>query len=246
MGVLSDFLDHQTTKWIEKKIPELQKSSKFRAHNSIRFLIWADKIFETSPIVAAFCAMHATEEAVACFIEAAKKHGFKEHAKSINLHDHKSKALVSILTQRLSITAEQMNLGFALHIDRDCLACRFPVSEGYEYRDLHLSLFEFPGSQAIEETPHLNLGEMPTTIDIQAEIEKLAAARNGLLYATSNGFPTGWINPDISLFRDAKLSLGLIWASIDVSQKSKENAPILDYLLSQMASYEVGRAPKTT
>jgi hypothetical protein len=244
MSVLSGVIDHNVSEWIKTKIPHLQKGSRFRAYNAIRFLIWADEIFEITPIVSAFCAMHATEEAVAAFIEAAKKHGYKEHAKSINLHDHKSKALVSILIQRVSVAAESAKLSFAWHKERDCLAIRYQSEGNYQYQDLHLSIFEIPELGQSSKQFTASLGEMPTLEDIEAEIEKLVSARNGLIYASSKGSPTGWKNPDTSLIRDAKIALGLIWATIDLSEKSIGNAPIVEHLLSKMASYEIERSTK--
>ena len=101
-------LDHEIARWIFDHANNLENGrTKFCSFNALRFLRWAHEIFEVSPIVASFCALNATEEAVAAFISAAKNHGHRKYAKNVNLHNHHSKALVSVFAQRCTQVVSQ-------------------------------------------------------------------------------------------------------------------------------------------
>lgn len=142
MNSPSSLLEHDVSKWIVNKISLLDNGrAKFCSFNAVRFLHWANEIFDTSPIVSSFCALNATEEAVAAFISAAKEHGHRDHAKHVNLHNHHSKALVSVFAQRCTNIANQRRLGFALHPNHDKLVFRVQKDGGYHHGDLHLSVF---------------------------------------------------------------------------------------------------------
>lgn len=233
----TEILEHEVTRWIVDKANNLENCrAKFCSINALIFLRWAHEIFETSPIVASFCALNATEEAVAAFIAAAKKHGHKEFAKQVNLHDHQSKALVSMFAQRCSCAAEQGRLAFALGLNRDNLAFRVPDGDGYRYDHLHLSAFRIHPNTEMPGNGNIALGDMPSPEDLQAEATKVAEARNRLLYATDTGIPSGFKSPQTSLLRETQLSLGLIWATVDMYMNPDQDRPFIDNVLEGMAS----------
>lgn len=228
-------LEHQFSQLIMANANNLEDCrTKFCSVNSLRFLHWAHETYETSPIVASFCALNATEEAVVAFISAAKKHGHKKYAKQINLHCHRSKALVSVFAQRCSKIAKQGKLSIALYPSRDTLAFRVPNGDEYHYGDLHLSKFRI--NSKAQAPGDIELGETPSLEDIQAEVERVAEARNKLLYATNTGIQTGFKDPQASLIRETKLSLGLIWAAVDIYINPDQDRPFIDNILEDMAS----------
>lgn len=231
-------LDHELASWIIEKIGELEGRSKFCAHNAIRFLHWANETIETSHIVSSFCAMHATEEAVAAFISAAKAYGHGEFAKKINLHDHLSKALVSILAQRISILASKGKLAVAVHMSGDHLALRIPKGkDGYHFGHLHLSSFRIGQSTERDIKEHTLLGDLPPLEELRKEVAKGADMRNKLLYASNKGFPSEDIDAEASLKRETQLSLGLIWAAVDLRYEHDQEVPFVRDILEQMAAF---------
>jgi len=244
MDAIKTLLDHDAARWIIGKIEHLEGRSKFCAHNAIRFLQWADEIFETSHPVASFCAMHATEEAVASFISAAKMHDHKDCAKKVNLHDHPSKALVSLLVQRLSRIAKEADLAIAVNSSESGLVLRIPIGGNFEYRELHLSIFRAHQNTGQDIDKHIPLGELPNLRELKAEVEKVADARNKLLYASDKGLPPGFIEPEKSLIRETQLSLGLIWAAIDLHMHHDQETPFVRNLLGQMAAFNATRKKK--
>lgn len=238
MTTIHSILDHDTTKWIGSNIDHLNGRDKFCALNAIRFLVWADEIFEISPIVASFCAVHATEEAVVSFISAAKKSGHEKYAKSVNLRSHPNKALVSILANRLANSAEKGKLGFSVNPNGDCLAYRLPTNEGYQYGDLHLSIFRLGDSDGQNLDKYTPLGDLPSLDEVKKEATDWADVRNKLIYATDKGFRSGFERPMDALIKQAQLSLGLIWAAIDVTRYPYQDASFVKDLLKGMASFD--------
>ncbi|MEY8099674.1 hypothetical protein AB9F29_20040 [Falsihalocynthiibacter sp. S25ZX9] len=73
MSVINEIMQNEAAAWINSQINELPDRAKFRASSALR---WANGIFDSDmPIPACFCALHATEEAVAAFISCAKECG---------------------------------------------------------------------------------------------------------------------------------------------------------------------------
>lgn len=232
-----EILDHEIAQWILENASNLEDCrTKFCSINSLRFLRWAHDIFDTSPIAASFCALNATEEAVAAFISAAKRHGHEQYAKQVNLHNHQSKALVSIFAARCSGIAEQGSLAFAMTPNKGALAFRLPTENSYHYGSLHLSSFRIYPSTGAPDNGDIVLGDMPSLEDIQGEMKRVAEARNKLLYATDTGIQTGFKNPQSSLLRETKLSLGLIWAAVDMYMNPDQDRPFINTVLEGMAS----------
>ena len=238
LGASLEVLDHQVSQWIISNVNSLESCrTKFCSINSLRFLHWAHDIYETSPIVASFCALNATEEAVAAFVAAAKRHGHKQYAKQVNLHNHHSKALVSVFAQRCSRVEKQGSLSIAVSPNREALAFRIPDGNSFRYGDLHLSSFRlYPNNEAPGNGDFL-LGAPPSLEDIQSEIEKVAKARDALLYAKNTGLQTGFKEPQASLLRESQLSLGLIWGAVDIYMNPDQDRHFIDKILEEMASF---------
>lgn len=232
----SALLDHDVSRWILGKIDKLEGRAKFCSYNAVRFLRWANEIFETSHIVSSFCALNATEEAVAAFISAAKAHGHREHARNVNLHNHHSKALVSIFAQRCTLVAEQGKLAIALHPRSDTLAFRVPKGSGYHYGNLHLSAFRIHASTEQNVNEDIPLGDVPSFEEIEQEARRAAEARDKLLYATDNGYQTGFIEPGYEIARNTALSLGLIWAAVDMYMHPDQNRPFVEETLQNLTA----------
>ncbi|MFC4623584.1 hypothetical protein ACFO3A_15410 [Comamonas nitrativorans] len=229
----SEILNEKISQWIISKINSLKSRAKFSSINAIRFLHWSNNIFDVSPIVASSTAMHATEEAVAAFIAAAQVHGHKEYAKKINLHNHKQKALISIFAQRMSLLLAQGKVSIAIHPKQDVLAYRVLTEEGYHYDALHLSSFHI-GTKDGEDSGIL-LGDPPSLDAVANEANRVSQARNKIMYATENGLSTGFINPEREIARNTALSIGLIWAAVDMYMHPDHNRLIVDQVLSGLA-----------
>ncbi|MAC35350.1 hypothetical protein [Parahaliea mediterranea] len=235
----SEIFEHDVARWIIDNANNLEDCrAKFCSINALRFLRWAHELFEPSAIVASFCALNATEEAVAAFISAAKTHGHKQYAKEVNLHDHQSKALISVFAQRCSGVAKQGRLAIAVAPNKDALAFRLPTGNGYDYRygNLHLSSFRIYPNTESPGKDDIALGDMPTLEELQAEVKRVAEARNALLYATNTGIQTGFKDPQASLLRETQLSLGLIWAAVDMYTNPDQDRPFINKVLEGMAS----------
>jgi len=229
----TEILNNEISQWVIKKIEKLDERAKYSSFNSIRFLNWSNTSFNASPIVASFCAMHATEEAVAAFISAAHTQNHKTQGNKINWRNHKGKALVSIFAQRISLLLAQGNLSIAIHPSQDILAYRAPTDAGYHYGALHLSSFSL--SNDGREASDFSLGDTPSFYDVATEATRIAKLRNELLYATETGYPTGFDNPEYEIARNTALSIGLIWAAVDMYMHPDQNRLIVDQVLSGMA-----------
>ena len=228
-----EILNAEISQWIINKIDKLEGRAKFCSLNAVRFLHWSNDVFDASPIVASFCAMHATEEAVAAFISAAKVHSHKKYAGKVNLHDHKNKALISIIAQRISLLLAQGSVSIAILPNQDVLAYRAPTEAGYRHDALHLSSFSL-GDDTSEANAIL-LGDTPSLEDVANESSRVAELRNYLIYATNTGYPTGFDNPEYEVARNTALSIGLIWAAVDMYMHPDHNRLIVDQILSGMA-----------
>lgn len=174
-----EILDEEISQWVISKIGNLDGRAKFSSINAIRFLQWSNDIFNVSPIVACFTAMHATEEAVSASIVAAQVHGHKRYAKKINLKNHKNKALVSIFAQRMSLLLAQSKVSIGIHPKEDVLAYRVQKEGGYHYDALHLSSFSIGGED--DEANGIPLGDRPSFEEVADEASRAARLRNDLI-----------------------------------------------------------------
>ena len=211
----------EAARWINEKINELPDSAKFRAASAIRSLQWANANYEAKmPIPAAYFALHATEESVASFICCAKTCGYGDDAK-INLRDHQAKATVSLLAQRLSNLLASYHLAIAVQPEKDMLVARFSVDGEVQYAEASTRIFHFTDGKFEDRKPHFLdeiIGEFGGIAELKEAVIAGQEARNIILYATNTGLPTGFLDPQASLRRECQLTLGLIWAAIDMAR----------------------------
>lgn len=229
------------SRWIIEKIHMLGDSSKFRADNAIRFALWAKEFQTVAPPVSSFCALHAVEEAVAAFISAAKTCGHSERAKRVNTRDHLSKALVSILAARASQAAHQGQLHIAVHSDGESLVYRIPNGDGYSYDRLHLSSFHVDFDGTSQPGNSNFLGTVPMLEDIEEEVKKVAEGRNAAIYASNDGSPTGFLDMETDVNRCISISLGLIWASVDLHLDAAQGGTFVQMILDKMVEVNASR-----
>jgi len=219
--------------WINDHIKELPNRAKFRAANSLRSLQWANAIYESGlPIPACYCALHATEEAVAAFISCAKECGYGDNAK-INIKDHAAKATVSLLAQKVSTILEECNLAIGYMPNYDMLAAKYTVDGETHYNEASTKIFHFrDGEENLREDFYEELIQMFGDIsELKKSVSKGQEARIGIFYATSSGLPTGFDEPEASLARECQITLGLIWAAIDIKKHEGELIPFVDQAL---------------
>lgn len=233
---VSDILGSHITKRIHAEAGKrLTGRSLSCANNAFRFLIHSDKTAEISETVSYFCVTHAVEESVACVIAAAKENGYHE-AKQINPKDHGHKATVAQFAQVISGLAMDIQLRIAISEDTPRLLFRaYPSKPEKEVRGiLSLSALRFnedmddpDGTAAFVNFTNF-FGDEASMVK---HIHKRANFRNDALYAQSGGVPTmdrqGLF---IQLRENALLSIGLIWAAVDLSYHDKRHPEVLQLL----------------
>ena len=141
MSVIDQIMQGEPGAWIASQVNELPERGKFRAANALRSLQWANGIFDAGmPIPACFCALHATEEAVASFISCAKECGYDE-AKNINIKDHEAKATVSLMAQKVSDILFPYQVAIAVNPNTQTLAARYIVDGQTHYSEASTKRF---------------------------------------------------------------------------------------------------------
>lgn len=245
MAVLDNFFEAEAASWVVEKIDVLDGRAKFCAYNALRYLKWANETFSVSPLVSNFNGLHATEEAVACFISSGVRFGGKANASKIRLKEHKTKALVSILAQRFLRSIDGHKVRFAVSPNHDNLVFDLPVVEGGWRGEFHLSQLRLMDHEAEARTDWQKLGDRPHLDDIFEEMAKVSKARNALLYADDEGVPTGFVDPEEALIRDAKLTFGLVWAAVDLHLDPDRDSDFLNHFLAQIVELQKeGKARK--
>lgn len=239
MTVVEGVLSKTETKWVLSRIEKLQGRAKFCASNAIRFLQWADQIQTITPVVSSFCALNAAEEAVAAFISSAKKNGYKTLAKKVNIQHHGYKAIVSLFAEKCSHWAEEHKLGIAISPNNETLAMRYNSNEDWTCAPLSLSAFsfpQFPNGEDGESAAELFIGTYPSIPEMKTAVLEYAKVRDKLLYATDRSYSTGLIDLEADLRRLTLLTLGLIWATIDMEMSDQGHAPVIEQVLSAIIS----------
>lgn len=233
MSVINKIMKNTAAKWIDGRIGMLPDRAKFRASSAIRSLQWANGIFDAGmPIPACFCALHATEEAVSAFISSAKEAGY-EDARGINIKNHADKATVSLLAQKISTILKPYEVAVAPRPDGKDLAVRFVLKGNTIYNDASTNLFHFiDAEENVKPDFHDTLvGIIGDVETLRREIRDVQEARNTLFYATKTGLPTGFENPSESLSRECYLTLGLIWAALDINKNKGHNIIFIEQAL---------------
>jgi hypothetical protein len=231
---IRQILGSDIARWIQKTAEErLTKRAQACAINAINYLVRAEKIAEISTNVSFFCATHATEEAVASFVSACKAAGYDD-AKQINLHDHKHKAAVSTFAQLISGHAHEVELHIAHTPDQNILVARVPTDAGVQYGPLGMYLFSFNDDpENLSDTNAFlslsNLFDNPE--QMHSHIRERSGFRDHALYATDEGVNQLAERSLALLLQDhAFLTLGLVWAAIDVGQHERREPFLLQVL----------------
>lgn len=184
------------------------------------------------PVPACFCALHATEEAVAAFISCAKEYGYA-NAKMINIKDHSAKATVSLLASKISNILISYHVAVAVNPKTESLAARYLVDGQTHYNDASTKLFHFIDDQ--EQIRPDFYDELVSMFGDVAELKEAVKSgqetRNEIIYATSTGYPSVFKKPNESLARECQLSLGLIWAALDMKRNDGELIPFVEQAL---------------
>ncbi len=233
MSVIDEIMRLKTAAWINSQINELPDRAKFRASSALRSLQWANGIFDADmPIPACFCALHATEEAVAAFISCAKVHGYAD-AKMINIKDHAAKATVSLLAQKVSGILVQYQVAVAHNPKTETLSARYAVDGQTHYNEASTKLFHFRDDQENVRPDFYDelVNMFGDVAELKEAVKKGQEARNTIFYATSSGYPTGFDRPEESLARECQITLGLIWAALDIKRNEGEIIPFVEQAL---------------
>lgn len=233
MSVIDKIMKNDSAMWINQQIEKLPDRAKFRASNAVRSLQWANAIYESDlPIPACYCALHATEEAVAAFISCAKECGYGDNAK-INIKDHAAKATVSLLAQKVSTILESYSVAVAYDPRSDTLAARYTLGGEAYYNEVSTKLFHFIDNEKnVRKYFHDELIKMFDDVgELEIAVSKGQEARNAIFYATSSSYPAGFDEPEASLGRECQITLGLIWAAIDIRSHEGELIPFIDQAL---------------
>ena len=234
-GIYDDIMAHDVTKSVTGSIEELPNRGKFRAYSSIRALNWASTINSLCVqypdshlhIPACYCALHATEEAVAAFISTAKEGGYGDDAK-INLRDHKAKSVISLIAQKTSnfLHTYKPEIGYDSDMDSIILRIIDPndPNEKFHYVKASTDLISIDDKvgQKTNEFYDYFIAAIGGKSELKSEVENLQNARNKVFYATKTGLPSGFEDSTIVLNREVQISLGLIWASIDIFRKKEK------------------------
>ncbi len=240
-------LEHEIADWLQRRAAaDLKGRALACAINARSFLVRAEKIANVSTIVSYFCATHATEEAVAAFVSACKSAGYPE-AKAINLHDHKEKATVSAFAQFISGHLHDAGFSIEHRSDGDVLVARVRDGDAVRYYPLGAHLFTF--NEESQSEIHADafegfLGLFGAPKDMRHHIVTRSTFRDKALYASKGGAPA-MSNEVLALqLQDhAFLTLGLIWAAIDVVNHTQRE-PFFVQVLGAINEVNAGFKPK--
>lgn len=205
------------------------------ANNAIRFLVHAQNTAEVSETVSYFCVTHAVEEAVACFISAAKNYGYSE-ANRINPKDHGHKATVAQFAQVVAGRSMDVKLQIAVSEKTPRLLFRATPEGSEDTVQGVLSLATLRFNEDMEDPDGTAaftsftdfFGDEASMIK---HIYQRANFRNDALYAQNGGAPKMEVDSLlVQLKENSLLAVGLIWAAIDMSYHEKRHSEVLQLL----------------
>ncbi|MGN7735306.1 hypothetical protein [Ensifer sp. 22564] len=179
---------------------------------------------------------------MAAFVSACKSAGYPE-AKAINLHDHKDKATVSAFAQFISGHAHDVGLSIAHQPDEDVLVARVREGDAVQYYPLGLHLFTF--NEDRQSDTHIPALEGFASLfgspeDMRRHIVTRQTFRDRALYASKSGAPAMSESALALQLQDhAFLTLGLIWAAIDVVNH-KQREPFVIQILGAINEVNAG------
>jgi hypothetical protein len=233
MSVIDEIMQSEAAAWVNSRIDELPDRGKFRASSALRSLQWANAIFDAGmPIPACFCALHATEEAVAAFISCAKVYDYDD-AKMINIKDHAAKATVSLLAQKVSSFLRPYQVAVAVDTDTQAMIARYIVDGRTLHNEASTKLFYFRDHQQTKLPDFYDelVNMFGDVAELKEAVRKGQDARNAIFYASSTDYPTGFNDPNESLARECQLTLGLIWSALDVSRNAGQKIAFIEQAL---------------
>ncbi|OCJ05393.1 hypothetical protein A6U86_29490 [Rhizobium sp. AC27/96] len=244
-------IDHPVADWVYRRANErLTGRALACAVNARNHLVRAQRIAdaEISRTIAYFCVTHATEEAVACVIAAAKENGYKSLAGRVNIRDRAQKAVVASYAQIIADHAEELGLSVALNPATDDVLVKARSDEKEVGYPLGLRLFSFnedgqnPSSDAAHDAFVSRFPDVETMVDY---VQKRASFRDNALYARDGGAPD--LSPEqlnIGLREHTLLTLSLIWAAMDVTTHKEPEPFVVQILGAISAVIDVVRPPK--
>lgn len=240
MTVVEPLLSNPIAGWISEKVRErLSDRAQSCAINARNHLVRAQHIADISTTISFFCATHATEEAVACFVSTAKETQYAEIAKDINLHDHAQKVVVSSYAQVISGYLENEGACIAHEPVGNRLYAKFIRSENQAPYPLSLRLFSFneDGDDPSHKSAHDAFTSwFPSSKEMVKHVLKRASYRDEALYAKDKGAPDMRREVlDASLMEHTLLTLGLTWAAIDMTYH-EEPEPFVTQILGAISA----------
>ena len=184
------------------------------------------------PIPACYCALHATEEAVAAFISCAKELDYGDDAK-INIRDHQAKATVSLIVQIIVKALRPLNLAIAFDPKSDAIIARYDLKGEQVYAPAKAELLCFLADEhsAVVDFFDYAIQSFGGVTNLTNEVKRGQDIRNKIFYASNDGVPTGFIDPVKCFERECQVSLSLIWACIDMSRNNRIKIPIISQAL---------------
>lgn len=186
---------------------------------------------------ATFLAMHAMEEAVTAFVHSAKFAGYGKLARSVSVRDHYHKTTLAWLCGQLVEMIEESKPAIAYSAERDEIILQIEEEGTLIRQPATLGLLGWRDEKG---EPLLSLtGEL---LERHGGEEKLASivklngnARNNLMYASKDGFLTGPLDLVPDLEGMSKTVLGVIWAALDIADKTGDRAQIVEMVLRTTA-----------
>lgn len=179
------------------------------------------------PGLAYFCITHATEEAVVSLIQTARQTGYEPDIKKFNHTVHRHKAVVTYFAQQIGDLLTDMSFETSYSEDHDKIYFRQPTKSPQEVSILELKAFNFiDDAGAIDyQNESMLLDEIKKDKKKTVEyIKDLSKFRDKVLYATDSHIPgISRESMEAQLLLNTKLSLGMIWAAIELH---REKSPL--------------------
>lgn len=239
MTVVGPLVENPIADWISRKVYDrLSGRALACAVNARNHLVRAQKVADISETISFFCATHATEEAVACFVAAAKASRYADLAKKINIRDHAQKIVLASYVQVIADQFDGAGLSVAHDPRNDRLLARVKKEEGDKIYPLGLHLFSFNENR--EDPSHMAahqafMSRFPNPAEMVGSVLERASDRDNALYAKDDGAPAlSRERLDIGLKEHTLLTLGLTWAAIDVTYHD-EPEPFVVQVLGAVA-----------
>lgn len=121
----------------------------------------------------------------------------------------------------------------AVNPKTESLAARYIKDGKTYYQDASLKIFNFIDDQGQIQPEFYDVlvSMFGGVAKLKENVELSQEARNAIFYATSTGYPNGFDEPNDLLTRECQLSLGLIWAALDVKRNDGEQILFLEQAL---------------